>query len=83
MTIADFESFQFVENPTPNGSTIKISVGCLLFDGDETEHAATYFEIKDKNKNIVTQFALCQESFGVFLNTLKELYSKFDKESKE
>ena len=57
MTTGDFESFEFVENPTPYGGTIKISVGCLLFDGDETEHAATYFEIKDKNKNIVTQFA--------------------------
>jgi hypothetical protein len=78
----DFESIAAVEKPTPHGGTIKIGVGYLLFE-DGSEAPATAFEIKDADGIAVTQFALLQESFGVFMDTLQELYSNFNPEENE
>lgn len=80
--MADFESIAAVEKPTPLGGTIKVGAGYLLFE-DGSEASATGFEIKDKDGKIVTQFALLQESFGVFMEALHELYSMFAPEENE
>lgn len=80
--MVDFESIEAVEKPTPHGGTIKIGVGYLLFE-DGSEKPATAFEIKDGDGESVTQFALLQESFGVFMDVLQELYSMFEPEENE
>lgn len=74
--MADFESIATVEKPTSLGGTIKVGIGHLLFE-DGSEKPATAFEIKDIDGEVVTQFALLQDSFSAMLDAIHELYSMF------
>lgn len=73
MMSKEFVGINGVSKETPNGGKITVSFGDIIAE-DNTKHQAIAFQIKDQNGDIVTEFALQPESFGVLLDAIKELY---------
>jgi hypothetical protein len=73
MQSKEFVGITGVTKETPNGGKIIVSFGNIIAE-DDTKFQAIAFQIKDKNGGIVTEFALQPESFGVFMDAIKELY---------
>lgn len=71
----EFNSIIARENPTPSGGSISIGIGPIT-DLDGKEIMGTAFQVKDKNGDIVAQFALVQDTFAVFMDTLMEVYQE-------
>jgi len=62
-----------VSKETPNGGKITVSFGNIITE-DDSKLEAIAFQIKGKNDELVTEFALQAESFGTLLEAIKELY---------
>lgn len=75
MQALEFNSIIARENTTPGGGSIAIGIGTIT-DLDGKEMMGTAFQVKDKNGDIVTQFALVQDSFAVFMDTMMQVYAE-------
>lgn len=64
-----------VNKPTPNGGMVRVAFGNIYTEDDQKLQAIA-IHIEDKNGDIVTQFALQPETFGVLLDAIKELYDE-------
>ena len=74
-----------VVRATPNGGKVSVAFGKIIHE-DQTviEPAAIAFQIKDQHDNIVTEFALLPDTFGVLMDAIMELYqSTFSEDTKE
>lgn len=73
MTGKEFIGRIGVDRTTPNGGTVRVAFGDIITDQDETLEAIA-IQIKDKNGDLVTEFALQPETFGILIDAIKELY---------
>lgn len=73
MKSKEFVGWHDVNKPIPNGGMVRVAFGDILTEDDQ-KLPAIAIHIEDKNGEIVTQFALQSESFGVLLDAIKELY---------
>jgi len=71
----EFVGIAGVAKDTPNGGKITVSFGNIITECEQKLQAIA-FQIKDANGDIVTEFALQPESFGVLLDAIKELYDE-------
>lgn len=62
-----------VNKITPNGGTVRVAFGNLITE-DEQKLEAIAIQIKDKNDDLVTEFALQADTFGILIEAIKELY---------
>jgi len=62
-----------VNKPTPSGGMIRVAFGNLITEDDQKLKAIA-IHIEDFDGNIVTQFALQPETFGILIGAIKELY---------
>lgn len=75
MISKEFVGITGVVKDTPNGGKITVSFGNIITECDKWLQAIA-FQIKDANGDIVTEFALQPESFGVLIDAIKELYDE-------
>lgn len=73
MTSKEFVGEIGVTKDTPNGGKVTVSFGNIITTDDQKLQAIA-FQIKDPAGNLVTEFALQPETFGVLLDAIKELY---------
>ena len=71
----EFVGITGVAKDTPNGGKITVSFGNIITECEQ-ELQAIAFQIKDPNGDIVTEFALQPETFGVLIDAIKELYDE-------
>lgn len=71
----EFVGIRDVAKDTPNGGKITVSFGNIITECEQKLQAIA-FQIKDANGDIVTEFALQPESFGVLIDAIKELYDE-------
>lgn len=64
-----------VNKPTPGGGMIRVAFG-NIFTEDDKKLEGIAIHIEDQHGNIVTQFALQPETFGVLIDAIKELYNE-------
>ena len=62
-----------VNKPTPTGGMVRVAFGDIITEEDDKLKAIA-IHIEDKDGNIVTQFALQAETFGILIEAIKELY---------
>ena len=62
-----------VNRPTPSGGMVRVAFGNVITEDDQKIKAIA-IHIEDQHGNIVTQFALQPETFGVLIGAIKELY---------
>lgn len=62
-----------VNKPTPSGGMVRVAFGNVITENDQKIKAIA-IHIEDQHGNIVTQFALQPETFGVLIGAIKELY---------
>jgi hypothetical protein len=75
MQSKEFVGITGVAKDTPNGGKITVSFGNIITECEQKLQAIA-FQIKDANGDIVTEFALQPETFGVLLDAIKELYDE-------
>lgn len=75
MQSKEFVGITGVAKDTPNGGKITVSFGNIITECEQKLQAIA-FQIKDANGDIVTEFALQPESFGVLIDAIKELYDE-------
>lgn len=63
-----------VNNPTPTGGMVRVAFGDIITEGEDEKLEAIAIHIEDQHGNIVTQFALQPATFGVLIESIKELY---------
>lgn len=64
-----------VDKTTANGGMVRVAFGKIITEDDQ-ELDAIAIQIKDVNGNLVTEFALQPETFGVLIESIKELYDE-------
>lgn len=75
MKSKEFVGVVGINKGVPNGSVISVAFGHIISEDDD-KFEAIGFQIKDHNNQIVTEFALQPETFGCFLDAIKELYDE-------
>ena len=73
MKSKEFIGLYQVSNKTTDGGTVIVAYGNIITE-DDSKLESIAIQIKDSNEEIVTQFAMIPETFGVLLDTIKELY---------
>jgi len=73
MTANEFISVAAVQNPTPNGGQVTVAFGHVYTDGQMPLEAIA-IQVKDYEGTMVTEFALQSDSFGVLIESIKELF---------
>lgn len=75
MTGKEFIGVVDVNKPTPTGGMVRVAFGDIITEEDDKLKAIA-IHIEDKDGNIVTQFALQAETFGILIEAIKELYEQ-------
>ena len=77
MKSKEFVGFVDVNKPTPSGGMVRVAFGDIITEDDNTLPAIA-IHIEDQNGNIVTQFALQPDTFGVLIEAIKELNQRIE-----